>query len=97
MLNCWKNVSLPVLLDHSAMKASPVTRVMGNKAMKASPVIKGILNNKPFAGIYDCDDLFGTVLEVMIQGQYCWVANVFGGVAVYCTLEAKYSVCDSGA
>jgi type VI secretion system protein ImpE len=35
--------------------------------------VKGQLNDKPFEELRDCDDLFGTVVEVMAHGQYFWV------------------------
>lgn len=42
-------------------------------ANAAAPLLKGKINGKPFEGIRDCDDLFGTVLEVFAQGNYYWV------------------------
>jgi type VI secretion system protein ImpE len=44
-----------------------------NRASAASPQVRGLLNEKPFVSIRDCDDLFGTVLEVFAQGVYYWV------------------------
>lgn len=43
------------------------------QAAEASPTINGKLNEKPFEDLRDCDDLFGTVLEVISQGNYFWV------------------------
>lgn len=43
------------------------------QANGAAPAVKGQLNDKPFDSLRDCDDLFGTVLEVMAQGSYYWV------------------------
>ena len=43
------------------------------QAAEATPEVKGILNDKPFHGLRDCDDLFGGVLEVFAQGSYFWV------------------------
>lgn len=42
-------------------------------ADKAAPDLTGSLNGKPFGGLRDADDLFGTVLEVFAQGKYFWV------------------------
>ncbi len=44
-----------------------------DRAAAGSPTVHGRLNDKPFASLRDCDDLFGTVLEVMAQGNYFWV------------------------
>jgi type VI secretion system protein ImpE len=45
-----------------------------NRANAGAAALKGTLNGKAFEGIRDADDLFGTVLEVMAQGEYFWVA-----------------------
>jgi type VI secretion system protein ImpE len=44
-----------------------------NKANEGAATLKGTLNGKPFEGLRDADDLFGTVLEVLAQGEYFWV------------------------
>lgn len=43
------------------------------KAHETAPPIKGKLNDKPFESLRDCDDLFGSVIEVFAQGGYYWV------------------------
>jgi type VI secretion system protein ImpE len=43
------------------------------QAAEAAPPLRGLLNDKPFAALRDCDDLFGPVLEVFAQGLYYWV------------------------
>lgn len=43
------------------------------KAVESTPAIKGQLNDKPFASLRDCDDIFAGVLEVMAPGGYYWV------------------------
>lgn len=43
------------------------------KADEATPTSKGRLNDRPFASLRDCDDVFAGVLEVMAQGAYYWV------------------------
>jgi type VI secretion system protein ImpE len=44
-----------------------------SKANAEAPSLSGTLNGKAFEGLRDCDDLFGTVLEVMAHGHYYWV------------------------
>jgi type VI secretion system protein ImpE len=44
-----------------------------DQATEATPDVTGQLNERPFAGLRDCDDLFGGVLEVFAQGNYFWV------------------------
>jgi type VI secretion system protein ImpE len=44
------------------------------RANEGAETLAGTLNGKPFKGIRDADDLFGTVLEVLAQGEYFWVA-----------------------
>jgi type VI secretion system protein ImpE len=44
-----------------------------DQAAEATPQISGQLNDRPFEGLRDCDDLFGGVLEVFAQGSYFWV------------------------
>ncbi|HEV2971481.1 MAG TPA: type VI secretion system accessory protein TagJ [Pirellulales bacterium] len=43
------------------------------QAAEAAPLVKGQLNDRPFDGLRDCDDLFGGVIEVFAQGSYFWV------------------------
>jgi type VI secretion system protein ImpE len=43
------------------------------QAQGRCPLPKGQLNEKPFASLRDCDDLFSTVLEVLARGAYYWV------------------------
>ncbi len=43
------------------------------KANEGAAALKGTFNGKPFEGIRDADDLFGTVLEVLANGDYFWV------------------------
>jgi type VI secretion system protein ImpE len=37
------------------------------------PNLKVLLNNQEYQGFHDCDDIFGTILEVMVNGQYYWL------------------------
>lgn len=69
--------------EHVHMRLNAVLLLRENRAKEAAdvlaqanaaaPVIKGKLNDQPFESLRDCDDLFGTVLEVMAQGGYYWV------------------------
>jgi type VI secretion system protein ImpE len=43
------------------------------RAEAAAPPVRGLLNNRPFVTLRDCDDRFGTVLEVFAKGVYYWV------------------------
>ena len=43
------------------------------RAAEASPVVHGVLDGRPFEALSDCDDLLGTILEVMARGEYYWV------------------------
>lgn len=43
------------------------------QAREKTPTVTGTLNGKPFQFLCDCDDLLGTVLEVMAKGEYFWV------------------------
>jgi type VI secretion system protein ImpE len=43
------------------------------QAAEAMPTVSGQLNERPFEGLRDCDDIFGGVLEVFAQGNYFWV------------------------
>lgn len=69
--------------DHVKLRLDAVNRLReGNrteaaatlvKAHEATPEVQGILNDKPFASLRDCDDLFSGILEVMSQGKYFWL------------------------
>jgi type VI secretion system protein ImpE len=54
--------------DRSSEALSLLARAAG-----ACTTLAGRLNDKPFAGLRDIDDLFGPVLEVMAHGAYYWV------------------------
>ena len=43
------------------------------KAAALTPPLKGTLNGVPFELLIDTDDVFGTVLEVLGNGEYFWV------------------------
>jgi type VI secretion system protein ImpE len=81
-----KGLSPEFLLDppeHLRLRLEAVNRLRENhpaeaaetlsRTTAAAPPVHGLLNNKRFESLRDCDDLFGTVLEVMSQGKYFWV------------------------
>jgi type VI secretion system protein ImpE len=69
--------------EHVKLRLDAINRLRENRAAEArdilekaaqsSPAVQGQLNDKPFSLLRDCDDLFGTVLEVFFGGDYCWV------------------------
>jgi type VI secretion system protein ImpE len=69
--------------EHVKLRLEALQQLRGNdiaaakatlaKAEAAVPAIKGSLNEKPFALLRDCDDLFGPTLEVMARGKYLWI------------------------
>src|SRR5260370_32490672 len=69
--------------EHLKLRLEAVNRLRENhpaeaaetlaRAAEAAAPVHGQLNNNPFESLRDCDDLFGTVLEVMSQGRYFWV------------------------
>jgi type VI secretion system protein ImpE len=70
--------------DHVHVRLEALNRLRENRPREALDLLerpavqthglKGKLNDKPFEVIRDCDDLFGTVLEVMAKGKYFWVS-----------------------
>src|SRR5439155_17031224 len=69
--------------EHARHRLEAVNRLREGRAAEAAellakanaeaPVVSGKLNGKPFEGLRDFDDLFGTVLEVLGNGRYFWV------------------------
>ena len=69
--------------EHVHLRLEAVNRLRENNVAEAgallvragdlTPALKGHLNDKPFASLRDCDDLFASVLEVMARGVYYWV------------------------
>ncbi|MDX2039565.1 MAG: type VI secretion system accessory protein TagJ [Isosphaeraceae bacterium] len=43
------------------------------RAAETTPALRGTLNGETFELLVDCDDLFGTVVEVVAGGDYFWV------------------------
>lgn len=43
------------------------------QAFEAAPPVPGSLNGEPFEWIADADSRLGPVLEVVLNGRYCWV------------------------
>lgn len=45
-----------------------------NQAVEQAPAVQGKLNDRAFSLLVDCDDVFGTILEVIsATGAYFWV------------------------
>lgn len=44
-----------------------------SKAFEAAPPTPGKINDKPFSWIADADQRLGPMLEVILEGRYCWV------------------------
>jgi type VI secretion system protein ImpE len=63
---------LEALNELRAGKLQDAARLL-NEADQAAPVPRGQLNDKEFTALRDCDDVFGTVLEVLAHGEYYWV------------------------
>jgi type VI secretion system protein ImpE len=69
--------------EHVTLRLEAVNRIREGRHAEAAEqlgranagaeVLTGTLNGKAFAGMRDGDDLFGTVLEVLAQGEYFWV------------------------
>ena len=58
----------------NSLRTSPEeTKELLGMAEQCTPVVSVTLNGKTFRSLRDADDLFGTVLEVMAQGNYYWV------------------------
>jgi type VI secretion system protein ImpE len=69
--------------EHVKLRLEAVNLLRGNRAGEAAaclekaaeltPAVSGVLNEKPFQSLRDCDDLFAGVLEVLSQGKYYWL------------------------
>ncbi len=58
----------------NALRSSPEqTKELLGMAEQCTPTVSVSLNGKTYQSLRDADDLFGTVLEVMAQGNYYWV------------------------
>jgi type VI secretion system protein ImpE len=44
-----------------------------DKAIETAPTTAGKINDKPFEWIADADTRLGPILEVLMEGKYCWV------------------------
>lgn len=47
-------------------------RALREKAFEAAPAVAGKLNDVAFEWIADADPRLGPVLEVIVEGRYCW-------------------------
>ncbi len=50
-------------------------RAMHNvdRADEKSPMIRGFIDGREFEGLRDTDDRFGSIVEVLLDGQYVWI------------------------
>jgi type VI secretion system protein ImpE len=60
-------------LENIRLKRFADATTLLEQADDKAPELKGTLNDKPFTVLRDCDDLFGSVIEMVVQGQYYWV------------------------
>jgi type VI secretion system protein ImpE len=60
-------------LENLRQKRVAEAKALLEQADDKAPAVQGTLNDKPFTVLRDCDDLFGSVLEAVIQGEYHWV------------------------
>lgn len=69
--------------EHVQIRLEALARLREKKPREAAELLtqpvcvshamQGTLNDKSFELLYDCDDRFGSVLEVMSKGSYFWV------------------------
>jgi type VI secretion system protein ImpE len=69
--------------EHVRLRLEAVTRLregrsdeaaeLMHRADEAAPPLKGTLNGRAFGLLRDCDDFFGTVLELLHLGSYYWL------------------------
>ena len=60
-------------LENLRLRRPTEAKALLEQADDKAPELKGTLNDKPFNVLRDCDDLFGSVLEMVVQGEYYWV------------------------
>ena len=58
---------------NSLRSSAEQTKALLGMAEQCTPTVSVKLNGKTYQSLRDADDLFGTVLEVMAQGNYYWV------------------------
>ena len=51
----------------------PAAQELREQALTAAPPTAGTINETPFAWIADADTRLGPILEVLMEGKYCWV------------------------
>jgi type VI secretion system protein ImpE len=59
--------------EHVARGEYPAAQQLRDQAYEAAPATAGKLNDQPFAWIADADSRLGPILEVILEGRYCWV------------------------
>jgi type VI secretion system protein ImpE len=48
-------------------------QALRDQAYEAAPTTSGTIDGKPFEWIADADSRLGPILEVILEGRYCWV------------------------
>jgi type VI secretion system protein ImpE len=61
-------------LKHEARGEPEAARRLRAAARDAAPACPGMIDGERFAWIMDADERFGPVLEVIVEGQYRWLA-----------------------
>ncbi len=59
--------------EHIARNEYQAARALRDRAFDAAPASAGKLNGQSFEWLADADTRLGPILEVILEGRYCWV------------------------
>jgi len=59
--------------QHAARGEFKAAKILRDQAFEAAPVTPGKIDDKPFDWIADADSRLGPILEVILEGRYCWI------------------------
>ena len=59
--------------EHISRREFAAAGELRDQAFDAAPATAGTLDGKPFEWIADADSRLGPILEVILEGRYCWV------------------------
>jgi type VI secretion system protein ImpE len=59
--------------EHAGNGAFEAAAALRDQAFELAPATPGKLNDAPFEWLADADSRLGPVLEVILEGRYCWV------------------------
>jgi type VI secretion system protein ImpE len=59
--------------EHVARGEFKAAEHLRDQAFEAAPATPGTLDGKPFEWLGDADSRLGPMLEVILEGRYCWV------------------------